>query len=374
MNRGAKYYASFIVGVANSMEYRFDFFMNLLSTIFPIIMQVFLWNVMFSGAGTDRMYGYTFSQMILYVVMAGAVSKFTSTGVENAVNDDIHSGGLAKFVVKPVNYIFFRLTGAIGQKFSAMVTMLGLTAASLFVLRFIVNFSIKPESVILFIFSLALAVILNFYIFFCISMIAFWLTLFVGTYVFMTGIWMLLSGVNDVPRTVINGGLDLLMTKPGSLQFLQTFGKYNFGLMLPNIIAGMVLIILGWMRSGIESSLLNIALFLFYMACAVLLTYAFSLISSLLIFWITSVNAVYTMYCALWDYNNMPMELYPKIIKQIGTFIIPIFLITNWQGMAILGKLSVSELIWGACFPIVAFLLSRLMWTRGIRKYISANG
>jgi len=164
MNRGAKYYASFIVGVANSMEYRFDFFMNLLSTIFPIIMQVFLWNVMFSGAGTDRMYGYTFSQMILYVVMAGAVSKFTSTGVENAVNDDIHSGGLAKFVVKPVNYIFFRLTGAIGQKFSAMVTMLGLTAASLFVLRFIVNFSIKPESVILFIFSLAIAVILNFYI------------------------------------------------------------------------------------------------------------------------------------------------------------------------------------------------------------------
>ena len=198
--------------------------------------------------------------------------------------------------------------------------------------------------------------------------------LFVGTYVFMTGIWMLLSGVNDVPGTVINGGLDLLMTKPGSLQFLQTFGKYNFGLMLPNIIAGMVLTILGWMRSGIAASLLNIALFLFYMACAVLLTYAFSLISSLLIFWITSVNAVYTMYCAFWDYNNMPMELYPKIIKQIGTFIIPIFLITNWQGLAILGKLSVSELIWGACFPIVAFLLSRLMWTRGIRKYISANG
>jgi len=80
------------------------------------------------------------------------------------------------------------------------------------------------------------------------------------------------------------------------------------------------------------------------------------------------------MYCAFWDYNNMPMELYPKIIKQIGTFIIPVFLITNWQGMAVLGKLSVVELIWGACFPVAAFLLSRLMWKRGIKKYVSANG
>jgi ABC-2 type transport system permease protein len=85
-------------------------------------------------------------------------------------------------------------------------------------------------------------------------------------------------------------------------------------------------------------------------------------------------GAVNNMYAALWDYNNMPMELYPKIVKQIGTFVIPIFLVTNWQGMAILGKLSTFDLVWGAILPFLFFVVSRILWKKGIKKYISANG
>lgn len=198
--------------------------------------------------------------------------------------------------------------------------------------------------------------------------------LFVGTYIFMTGIWMLLGGVNDLPSAVLKGQLDLLMTKPGSLQFLQTFGKFNFALAFPNVTAGIVLIAVGWARSAIPATAASMAIFMFYTACGILLTYAFALIAFLLIFWVTSVNSVFTMYAALWDYNNMPMELYPKIVKQIGTFIIPIFLVTNWQGMAVLGKLSLLEMLWGAVISAVIFFLSRLMWKKGIKKYTSANG
>ena len=97
------------------MEFRFDFFMNLLSTVFPIIMQVFIWVSVYSGSGGDAMYGYTFPQMIMYVVVAGAVSKFTNTGVEYMVNEDIHGGGIAKYLVRPVNYIGFRLCDIVGN-------------------------------------------------------------------------------------------------------------------------------------------------------------------------------------------------------------------------------------------------------------------
>lgn len=168
--------------------------------------------------------------------------------------------------------------------------------------------------------------------------------IFVGTYIFMTGVWMLLSGVNSIPEQVVRGDLDLLMTKPGSLQFLQTFGKYNFALAFPNAAVGIVL------------------------------TYSFGLMAALLVFWVTSLNAVSTLYAALWDYNNMPMELYPKVIKQTGTFLLPIFLVTNWSGMAVLGKLDMVQMIWGIAVPVFAFILSRLMWKAGVRRYTSANG
>ena len=68
------------------------------------------------------------------------------------------------------------------------------------------------------------------------------------------------------------------------------------------------------------------------------------------------------------------MELYPKVIKQIGTFIIPIFLVTNWPGMAVLGKLDMIQIIWGIVIPVLAFWLARLMWKAGIKRYTSANG
>lgn len=198
--------------------------------------------------------------------------------------------------------------------------------------------------------------------------------LFVGTYIFMTGIWMLLAGVNNIPENVIRGELDLLMTKPGSLQFLQTFGRYNFALAFPNVLVGTGLMIMGWYTARIAVTLINIVAFLYYLFCGMILTYAFSMMASLLVFWVTSRNAVNTIYSALWDYNNMPMELYPRVIRQIGTFVVPIFLVTNWPGMAVLGKLDTLQLIWGAAFPAVAFILSRVMWKAGIKKYTSANG
>jgi len=171
-----KYAASFLIGLQSSLEYRFEFFMGIISTLFPILIQVFLWYAIYSGTGQNAMYGYNFSQMLAYVAIAGAVGKFVVTGVENTVNDDIHTGGLAAYIVKPVMYIPFRLMQAIGQKIASAVTMLIFTAASLAVLRFAAGFEIKPYAVCLFAAALPLAMLMNFFIFFIVSISAFWLT------------------------------------------------------------------------------------------------------------------------------------------------------------------------------------------------------
>lgn len=189
-----KYKTTFLVGVSNSMEFRFDFFMNLLGTVFPIIMQVFIWISMYSGSGGDALYGYTFPQMIMYVVIAQAVSRFTSTGVEYTVNEDIHSGGIAKYLVRPVNYIGFRLCDAVGNRFSAMITMIVLTFGALGVLFFAVDFTVPLSAVLLFFPSLILAAILNFFLFFCISTLAFWLTEIGNFFHALSVVMMVMSG------------------------------------------------------------------------------------------------------------------------------------------------------------------------------------
>lgn len=198
--------------------------------------------------------------------------------------------------------------------------------------------------------------------------------LFIGIYIFMTGIWMFFSGVNWMPGKVISGQMDLLMTKPGSLQFLQTLGTFDFALAIPNVVAGIVLVCISWGRVGIPINITMIGGFVYFLLSGIILTYTFALIPALLVFWVTSINGVFTFYAAIWDFNTMPMELYPKIVKQIGTFIIPVFIITNWSGLFVLDSLSTLQIIWGIILPSIVFIMTRILWNRSIRRYVSANG
>jgi ABC-2 type transport system permease protein len=198
--------------------------------------------------------------------------------------------------------------------------------------------------------------------------------LFIGTYMFMTGIWMMLSGINSLPGKVLRGELDALITKPGSLQVLQTMGRFNFAMATPNCVAGIILIVWSWNVVGIEVSFRTVGGFTLFMFLGMLLTYGFVLIPNLLIFWVTSINGVNNLFSALWDFNNMPMSLYGQTIKFIGTFIIPIFVITNWAGMFVLKQLTGVELVWGIALPIIVLILSRLLWRISIQRYTSANG
>jgi ABC-2 type transport system permease protein len=106
----------------------------------------------------------------------------------------------------------------------------------------------------------------------------------------------------------------------------------------------------------------------------IVLTYAFMVVQALLVFWVTAIGGTFTVAFALWDFNNMPMALYGKTVRRIGTFVIPIFMITNWAGLFVLDELTALEILWGIAAPAAVIFLTRLMWKRGMKRYISANG
>ena len=198
--------------------------------------------------------------------------------------------------------------------------------------------------------------------------------IFIGTYCFMTGIWCLLFGITQLPQMILSGAMDTLMVKPGSLMFLQSFGSFDFAMLLPNATVGIILICTGWTRSQIPVTFETVAGFLFFILTGMVLTYTFILIQALLVFWVSSINGTYVLFAALWDFNNMPMALYGKTVQRIGSFIIPIFMLTNWAGLFVLKQLSKPEIIWGIAAPLLMIIAARLIWKRGMRRYTSANG
>ena len=191
-----KYKAVFSLGIISSMEYRLDYFVSLFGAMFPIMIQVFLWIAIYGGSQDKELYGYKFPQMIAYIVIAAFVNRMVNTEVENVINDDIHSGGIAKYLIKPIGYITFRMLYLLGQKLSSVITILLFSFGAIAFLHRTVGLEIYYAHILLFIPALLLGLILNFFIFFIISMLAFWLTE-VGSF-FMTV---------QVIITVISGGV-----------------------------------------------------------------------------------------------------------------------------------------------------------------------
>jgi ABC-2 type transport system permease protein len=189
-----KYFKAFEMGFQTALEYRVNFMISLISAAYPIFIQTFLWTAIYQSSGNAVVYGYTYRQMIAYTFLAGLVSRIVRTGFEYEIMDDVKSGKFSRFLVQPLGYFPYRLLSYYGQKLPNLTIIGAVLAAVLVGLNAFGSVSLEFSRVLLFLVILALAVTLNFLIFYCISAVAFWIVeigfLFEGIRI----VFILLSG------------------------------------------------------------------------------------------------------------------------------------------------------------------------------------
>ncbi len=206
MGRLGKYVTAFLLGTQNSMEYRSNFLLGLVSFIFPLTIQYYLWTGIYRGDYNVKVYGYTFSQMISYAVIAVLVSKLVSAGVEWEVLEDIKNGGLSKFVIKPIGYLPYRVSCFLGQKCIQSVLIFIILAVVLILLNIFLGFRPGIINIGMFIVALIMALLINFLIYFTIAAFAFWITEAWGAFVFLNVFVNIISG-GIFPLDVFGGNV-----------------------------------------------------------------------------------------------------------------------------------------------------------------------
>lgn len=200
------------------------------------------------------------------------------------------------------------------------------------------------------------------------------MAMFIGTYIMMTGFYMAVyPNFCAIPQYVKTGSMDMLLTKPVNLQFMLTLRKIDFGMPIPNVICGVVLVCYGWKKSGLPVTVITVSGFLLFIVSGIFLTYFLFLIPKLLSFWIVSDQGIQQITEAVWDFNNMPMNIYGKKVRMFGTFVIPLFLITNFPTLFVMNRLSVFMVIWGVLAPFLFFAINKLVWKAAMKRYTSAS-
>jgi ABC-2 type transport system permease protein len=199
--------------------------------------------------------------------------------------------------------------------------------------------------------------------------------LFIGTFVALTAIYAGLFMLNNfsLQSKIRNGDLDLLLTKPVSLQFMATLRQADMTIFGVDAIAGAILIAIAWSRLQIPVTLFTVGGYLAYFAISCVVAYCLFLAPQILSYWFTNISAIAGIVDSFWDFNCMPMEIYSKWVIQIGVFVLPIFVITNFPPMFVLHKMTPLFQGWALLLPVLMLVSVRLLWKKGLGNYSSGS-
>lgn len=199
--------------------------------------------------------------------------------------------------------------------------------------------------------------------------------IFIGTYSALSGVFvsfflMNFGSLSDYIRTA---ELDAFITKPVSLQFYISVRKVSLPYAIVTLLVGGAMIAIGWIRAGVPFNIFNLLGFIGLTMCGLFVTYSLFLIPQILGFWLVSTQGLALFTNRLWDFNNMPMIIYNRIIQIIGLFVIPVFLITNIGPLFVLGRLNPALLVWSVVSPLLLFWICCKFFKFALRYYTSAS-
>lgn len=197
-----KYFHVINIGIQNMLVYRVNFFFRVIFGFVPLFAVISLWRAIYSGqAGSVG--GYTLGQMISYYLILTIVDALTAVNEDDwQIAADIKDGNISQFLVKPIDYLTYRLClfGAGRLIYTAVAA--GPVAVFIWFHR---NYFVLPPDLAAFgcfLVSLVLTGLLQFLLSYMLASMAFWLVE-VSTLIFMVFALEYIAGGHLFPIDIL---------------------------------------------------------------------------------------------------------------------------------------------------------------------------
>ena len=181
-----------------------------------------------------------------------------------------------------------------------------------------------------------------------------------------------INGLDNFTRRIRDGTLDYYLTKPLSGQYLSMVSQISLNKLIP-LIVPFYMIIKGIGALNLHLSIPVIAIYSILVIMGTFLKFNLVSIIMALSFWTIKIRTFFSIIFSVLGYSQYPKEIYNKPLSVIFTFIIPVILITNPAAFFILGKeyrYLLFLLIIMSCFT---FIVSRILWKKGLKNYQSVS-
>lgn len=168
-----KYWSIFKISFEEEFAYKINFIMWRVRNVFQIIVTFYLWNIIFSNAGT-QVFGYDRAKIMTYIFAMMIVRAFVLSARAVDVASDVAEGNLSNYLVKPLNYFKYWFTRDLSSK--ALNLMFAAVEFTVLFLIFRPEFYFQTDTFVIlaFLISIAVAVLIYFCLLFMVSCVPFW--------------------------------------------------------------------------------------------------------------------------------------------------------------------------------------------------------
>jgi ABC-2 type transport system permease protein len=101
--------------------------------------------------------------------------------------------------------------------------------------------------------------------------------------------------------------------------------------------------------------------------------YSFWLILATLAFWFVRVENILEVFQSMYEAGRWPISLYPGWLRFALTFIVPVAFAVTVPAEALTGRLDSTTILGTAGLAAALFVISRMVWIAGLRKYSGAS-
>ena len=187
-----RYFSMTRAGMLEQLQFRLGSLVTVAGNLIYLVLIYFLWKAIFASAGTDEVNGMTFSDTLIYLVLASALFSFMEMYLVWYMGNDIQSGKIVLDLIKPIGYrkfLFWTQSGSLVMSF--LMTFLPTFLVVYFLTDGVIHLGVN---LLFFMVSVVFALTINFCIDFFIGTVCLYTQSIWGINIIKEVIVLLLSG------------------------------------------------------------------------------------------------------------------------------------------------------------------------------------
>lgn len=180
------------------------------------------------------------------------------------------------------------------------------------------------------------------------------------------------SGVTQIPRHILQGTMDNILTKPINSQFFLSIRKFRWQ-ELGGTIYPIIPLVYALNHLPVNISFIKVVCTCILIISGVIIRYSFAITLVTTSFWFVKSEALYSLYQELFTLTRYPASIYKGATKLIFTFVIPVIIVANFPAMILIRSTTFLHFFLGLSISIFFFFISCQFWRFGKKHYTSTS-